>query len=143
VNCNEAMLPEIVADRVARGAEYLVNPANDSWLADRRYSEMQLDIVTLRAIEQGRWLVRASTSGPSTTIDPFGRVTARSEPLSRDVILGSVAPRRAITVYGRVGDLFGFACAGAAAIALVAGVWPRLSARRARRGPRASPAPGA
>src|SRR5262249_47755644 len=76
LTCNEAMLPEIAGRRVAAGATYLVNPSNDSWLADPQYSAQQLDIVTMRAIEQRRYLVRASTSGPSAIIDPYGRIAA-------------------------------------------------------------------
>jgi apolipoprotein N-acyltransferase len=125
VTCNEAMLPEVVARRVAAGAEYVVNPSNDSWLADAQYSEMQFDVVTVRAIEQRRYVVRASTSGPSAVIDPYGRVRVRSQPLTRSVIVGGVRPRRDLTLYQRVGDAFACACAAAVAVALF---------RRRRRG---------
>ncbi|NNL65605.1 MAG: hypothetical protein HKP30_05135 [Myxococcales bacterium] len=119
--CNEAMLPEVVSDRVSAGAAYLVNPSNDSWLADEQYSEMQFDVVTVRAIEQRRYLIRASTSGPSAVVDPWGRVRVRSEPLTRSVIVGGVRPRSDRTLYNRVGDAFAFACAAAVALALILG----------------------
>jgi len=124
--CNEAMLPEVVSRRVSDGAAYLVNPSNDSWLADEQYSEMQFDVVTVRAVEQRRYLVRASTSGPSAVIDPWGRVTVRSEPLTRSVIVGGVRPRTERTLYNRVGDAFGVGCAGVTLVAVL----------RARRRPR-------
>ena len=119
--CNEAMLPEVVSARVSDGAEYVVNPSNDSWLADEQYSEMQFDVVTVRAIEQRRYLVRASTSGPSAVVDPWGRVRVRSEPLTRSVIVGTIAPRRERTLYNRLGDTFAFGCAAAVGLALVTG----------------------
>ncbi len=120
VTCNEAMLPEIVALRVADGAAYLINPSNDSWLADRTYSELQFDIVTVRAIEQRRYLVRASTSGPSAIVDPWGRVLVRTAPLSSAVIGGEIRPRVDRSRYGRVGDAFALACVvGAVAAVLV------------------------
>jgi apolipoprotein N-acyltransferase len=116
--CNEAMLPEIVGRRVAEGAAYLVNPSNDSWLDDRTYSSLQFDIVAMRAVEQRRYLVRASTSGPSAIVDPWGRVQARTEPLTSGVIAGTVRPRLDVSVYGRIGDAFGLLCLAAVAVGL-------------------------
>jgi apolipoprotein N-acyltransferase len=110
VTCNEGMLPEIVSRRVDEGAAYLVNPSNDTWVGDRGFSEMQFDVVLVRAIEQRRTLVRVSTSGPSAIVDPWGRVQARTEPLSRDVLSGAVRSRRDRSLYNRIGDTFAFLC---------------------------------
>jgi apolipoprotein N-acyltransferase len=108
--CNEAMLPEAAADRVAHGATYLVNPSNDSWISDPQYTEQQFDIASLRAIEQRRYLVRVSTAGPSAVIDPFGRVQVRTRSLERDLALGELRPVAERSIYGTVGDLFGASC---------------------------------
>jgi len=110
--CNEAMFPEIAAERVRDGAQYLVNLANDSWLNDRTFSEITLNMVAFRAIEQRRYLVRASTSGPSAIVDPRGRVLARSEPLSAAILTGAIAPHDDLTIYARFGDWFAFGCTG-------------------------------
>lgn len=108
--CNEAMFPQPAAARVAMGAEYLVNPANDSWLGDRKFSEQVFDIVSFRAVEQRRYLVRSSTSGPSAVVDPFGRVLARTKPFTRGWIAAQIRPGSARTVYHRVGDTFAVLC---------------------------------
>ncbi len=117
VICNEAVFPEIVAARVRAGADFLVNLANDTWLGDRKYSLQAFDVVTFRAVEQRRFLVRASTAGPSAVIDPWGRVTVRTEPFTRAAVVGRVAPRQGLTPYARVGDAFAF---GATVVALAA-----------------------
>lgn len=117
--CNEAMLPEVVGARVAAGAEYLVNPSNDTWIADEKFTAQQFHIVSLRAVEQRRWLVRASTSGPSALVDPWGRVVARAEPGASAFLLGRIEPRRDRTVFGRVGDAFAFGCLAVVALALL------------------------
>lgn len=109
--CNEAMLPEVAGARVGEGAEVLVSPSNDGWIEGRGFAEHMFAVVALRAIEQRRFLIRASTSGPSAVVDPWGRVTARTEPFSRAVLRGRVEPRRARSAYGRLGDVFGGTCA--------------------------------
>jgi apolipoprotein N-acyltransferase len=116
--CNEAMLPEVAADRVARGAVYLVNPSNDTWISDPKYVQQQFDIAVFRAIEQRRYLVRASTSGPSAVVDPFGRVLVQTQPLAREYLLGEVRPVRDRSLYGRAGDSFGVLCVLTVAIAI-------------------------
>jgi apolipoprotein N-acyltransferase len=133
--CNEAMLPELARRRVLDGAELLINPSNDSWIAHRNWSRLAFHMALVRAIEQRRYLVRVSTSGPSAIVDPWGRVQIETEPTSRAVIAGRVRPRRELTLYARAGDAFGFGCAAAVALALVA----RAGSRRVRsaRGPAA------
>jgi apolipoprotein N-acyltransferase len=108
--CNEAFLPHVAGARVAAGATYLVSPSNDSWVPHAGFAWQQFDIATLRAVEQRRWLVRVSDSGPSGLVDPFGRVTLHTEPLTRDTLVGSIAARAERSPYGRWGDVFGFAC---------------------------------
>lgn len=120
VVCNEAMLPEVVGRRVAAGAGYILNPSNDTWIPEARFAEQQLDIVTVRAIEQRRPMVRASTSGPSALIDRFGRVRARTELGERTFLTGELRLESTPTPYARVGDLFGLLCALATAGALLA-----------------------
>jgi apolipoprotein N-acyltransferase len=114
VVCNEAMLPEVVAARVDAGAVYLVNPSNDTWITDPQYVEQQLDIAIVRAIEQRRYLVRASTGGPSGVVDPWGRVQVATRAQEREVVMGEIRPSQARTLYGRLGDLFALVCTGLA-----------------------------
>lgn len=126
LTCNEAMLPEVAGRRVAEGAEILVSPSNDSWIRADAWAEQMFDMVMLRAIEQRRFLVRASTSGPSAIVDPWGHVVARTQPFSRDVAWGIVRARSEASLYGRVGDAFGFVC-----VAVLAGaLWYGRSGRR-------------
>jgi apolipoprotein N-acyltransferase len=111
VICNEAFFPRLVAERVRAGAAYLVNLTNDSWLGDDRFSMQALDMGRLRAIEQRRWLVRASTSGPSALVDPWGTVVQASPAFAPATLVGAIAARAERTPYARLGDLFAAACA--------------------------------
>jgi apolipoprotein N-acyltransferase len=108
--CNEAIYPQDAAARAREGAEVLVNLSNDSWVDGTEFAENQLRIAALRAIEQRRWLVRASTSGPSAIVAPTGRVVARTVPHTTAVLTGDIRPRAEVSVYGRYGDAFGWSC---------------------------------
>lgn len=116
--CNESLFPEIVAERVRAGADYLINLSNDSWIPDATFSENTFNMVRARAVEQRRFIIRASTSGPSAVVDPFGRVMARGGVLERAVIAGAVRPLAVQTVYARIGDTFAALCVVSVAVAL-------------------------
>ncbi len=120
VICNEAVFPDIPAARVRDGAAYLVNLANDTWVSDRTFSEQLFDIVSVRAVEQRRYLVRASTSGFSAIVDPWGRPQVASEPFAQVWIAGTVRSADTVTFYCRAGDLFAGACAAVAAAGMLA-----------------------
>jgi apolipoprotein N-acyltransferase len=113
--CNEGMLPEVAGDRVRAGAELLVSPSNDNWIAGEGFAEHYLAVVALRAVEQRRYLVRASTAGPSAVVDPWGRVLVRTPLRSSSLLIGRVRPETQLSVYGRVGDAFALACAASTA----------------------------
>jgi apolipoprotein N-acyltransferase len=125
--CNEAMLPQFAAERVAAGAEYLLNPSNDGWLPHPSHLGQQLDMAALRAVEQRRTLVRSSDVGPSAIVDPWGRVQAQSEPLTRALLRGRIHRARERSFYGETGDVFGLACVALSALGLGASVRRRRS----------------
>lgn len=85
----------------------------------------------MRAIEQGRYLVRAANTGISGVVDPYGRVVRRSELFETTVVTEDVRLLTELTLYGQVGDLPAYLCLVLTAVAMVV-------ARRPRR-PRGSP----
>ena len=125
--CNEAMFGRVVRARMAPGESYLVNLTNDTWVPDMEFAEHQFNIATMRAVEQKRYLVRASTSGPSGIVDPYGRVLKRTDAFSDAVLTGAIRSRSDVTVYHRFGDLFAWICL--AAVVAVAVIFRRRGAR--------------
>jgi apolipoprotein N-acyltransferase len=121
--CNEAMYPADARARVLEGAELLVNLTNDTWTDSAQFSLIAFDMSALRAVEQRRYLIRASTSGPSAIVDPLGRVLSRSGLFAPAVVRGAVVPMELLSPYARVGDLFAYACV--AATALTGAAWMR------------------
>jgi len=111
VICNEVMFAELVTERVQAGAGYLVTLTNDSWLGDVKYAEEAFDMARMRAVEQHRYLVRASTSGPSAIVDPLGRVVTSTANGTRATTAGVIRSSNGLTLYARCGDAFGVLCA--------------------------------
>ena len=75
--CYEAIFPELAQRRVETGANILVNISNDAWFGDSAAPRQHLDLALLRAVEQGRALIRGTNTGISAVIDPRGRVMAQ------------------------------------------------------------------
>jgi len=75
--CYEAIFPELAQQRVTAGANILVNISNDSWFGDSAAPRQHLDVALLRAVEQGRAIIRGTNSGISAVIDPRGRIMAQ------------------------------------------------------------------
>lgn len=124
--CNEGLFPEPAAAHVRAGAAYLAVLANDAWTSSRQYGETALAYSRVRAIEQRRWVVRASTSGPSAIVDPCGTVVARTRTAVEDVVAAAIVPRSDLTTYAVVGDAFAWCCVGLLGLRLlVHGRWTR------------------
>jgi apolipoprotein N-acyltransferase len=110
--CHEIIYPEAIADSVTRGAEILVNIANDSWTQNTSGSvaSQHLAMAVLRSIETRRYLVRAAPTGVSAIVDPFGRVISSIPEGHRGVTTARVAGIDTLTTYVRYGDTFAVAC---------------------------------
>jgi apolipoprotein N-acyltransferase len=91
--------------RRARDAALLVNLTNDAWFANSSAPHQHLQFSRLRAMENGRWLLRAANTGISALIDPDGTIVARARQYETEVLRGEVEPRRGLTPYQRWGDL--------------------------------------
>ena len=120
--CYEAVRPAFVRRMVREGdANLLVSLANDAWFGDSQEPWLHLQMARLRAVEQRRWLVRATNSGISAVVDANGRVVARTGLLTAENLRATVARLEARTWYARVGDWPGWL----AAVAVAAMLWRR------------------
>lgn len=72
--CYEGIFPWLARQRVADGADLLVDISNDGWFRDTPAARQHLYQTTLRALEQNRWLLRGTNTGISCAIDPRGRI---------------------------------------------------------------------
>ncbi len=116
--CYEAIYPGEIRRFAANGAQLFVNISNDGWFGHSAAAEQHLRMARVRAVENRRWIVRATNSGITASIDPYGRIF---RPLQRDVRAAADLPydfRTNETIYTRFGDWFAWLCVLVSAILL-------------------------
>ncbi len=117
--CYEAIYPGEVRRFAANGAQLLLNISNDGWFGRSAAAEQHLHMARVRAVENRRWIVRATNNGYTVSVDPYGRVI---EPLPPDVRAATDLPydfRTDETIYTRFGDWFAWMCVVVSAILLI------------------------
>jgi apolipoprotein N-acyltransferase len=108
--CYEAIYPGEVRRFAANGAELFINISNDGWFGRSAAAEQHLHMARVRAVENRRWMVRATNNGYTASFDPYGRMV---EPLPPDVRAAADLPydfRTGQTIYTRFGDWFAWLC---------------------------------
>ncbi len=118
--CYEVIYPGLIDRFVDAGSELITTITNDAWFGDSSAPAQHFQQAAMRAIEQGRFLVRAANTGISGVVDPLGRVTARSRLFEQASIVADVRWIAGRTVYGRVGDVFAWACVALTLVGLAA-----------------------
>jgi apolipoprotein N-acyltransferase len=111
--CYEAIFPDFVRQFAAAGADLLVNVTNDGWYGRTSAPYQHLAMARFRAVENGRYLVRAANTGISAVVDSRGRLLARTQLFERTYLVREVPLLAGTTFYTRHGDVFAWACFGA------------------------------
>ncbi|MER6311009.1 apolipoprotein N-acyltransferase [Streptomyces sp. NPDC001657] len=103
VICFEVAYDEIVHDTVGAGARALVIQTNNATYGRTGQPEQQLAMSKLRAVEHGRAVVTAATSGISAVVAPNGTVTHRIPEFTQGVVSARIPLRNETTLADRVG----------------------------------------
>jgi len=112
--------------RVLPRANALVNVTNDAWFGHSSARYQHLQILRLRALEAGRYMVRAANDGISAVIGPHGEVIARAQEFVPVTLISEIVPMQGLTPYARVGNWL-VVCLATAALAY--GLWVRNDRR--------------
>lgn len=88
----------------AKQANVLVNISNDAWFGDTVAPHQHLQISQMRALENGRFMLRATNTGISAIIDHRGRVLKRSAQFSPEALSGEFEIREGTTPFTRLGS---------------------------------------
>ena len=109
--CYESVFPDEVRQFAKQGAQVLVNISNDGWYGDSGAYAQHLNQTRMRAVEDHRWLLSATDTGVTASIDPWGRIVARIPRKERTALVAPYALTSVTTFYTRHGDWFAYACA--------------------------------
>jgi apolipoprotein N-acyltransferase len=125
--CYESIFADEVRQFVRNGADVLINISNDGWYGDTSAPWQHLNMVRMRAIENHRWILRATNTGVTSAIDPSGRVVEAAPRHVRTSIQVGFDYEHDITFYAAHGDWFAWLCALVTAIALVLSLRTRFA----------------
>ena len=93
VTSYEVYFSDLVREGVGAGGRIVVNPTLASSYSTSVVPSQSLASARLRAVETGRWVLQASTTGYSAIVSPSGGVTHRSELRESIVLDGDVELR--------------------------------------------------
>lgn len=102
--CYEIVYPGFVRE-FGRDAAFLVTISNDTWFGASWGPWQHLQIARMRALELGRYLVRATNDGVSALIDERGRLLAQSRQFQEDTLVGDVVLMKGTTPFATWGSL--------------------------------------
>jgi apolipoprotein N-acyltransferase len=124
--CYEVVFPELVRQFTAQGANVLMNLSNDGYFGHSEARAQHLAIARMRAVENRRFLIRATNDGVSVVIDPAGRVIQTLpayQQVAAPIRFGLVSEK---TFYSRFGDWFVWCCL---ALGVALGSWELMRRR--------------
>jgi len=85
-------------------AAILVNLSNDAWFGDSAAPHQHLQMARMRAIETGRYLLRATNTGITAIIDEKGNILDQSPQFQPASLSGTARLYDGITPYARFGN---------------------------------------
>ena len=101
--CYEVAYPNLTR-RNASQSDFLVTISNDAWFTGTASPHQHLQMVQMRAKENGRWFIRATNTGITAFIDHNGHIVKRA-PMDKDAVLrGELPAMQGETLYTRLSD---------------------------------------
>jgi len=100
--CYEVVYPELVRLQAAE-ADVLLTISNDTWFGASIGPLQHLQMARMRALENGRFLLRGTNNGVTAVVDPGGRVRARLPQFEAGVLRAEYAAMTGTTPFTRYG----------------------------------------
>ncbi len=103
--CFEETIADIARDLTLQGAKLFISLANNSRFKQTCGVYLASLQTRLRAAENRRYLVRATNTGITQVINPYGKIIAAVKPFERKIITTEVRLSDQKTFYSKYGDL--------------------------------------
>jgi apolipoprotein N-acyltransferase len=101
--CYEIVYPDMVR-RDARDADVIVTISNDTWFGRSIGPLQHLQMAQMRAVENGRYVLRATNNGVTAIIASNGAVVAQAPQFEPFVLTGTFTGMTGATPYAKTGD---------------------------------------
>lgn len=101
--CYEIAYPDVATDALP-GANLLLTASNDTWFGNSIGPLQHMQIAQMRALESGRYLIRATNNGITALVDARGHIIGQLPQFTREVLTGEVLAMQGTTPYSRTGD---------------------------------------
>lgn len=90
--------------RYIEQARFLVNVTNDGWFDGSIEPYQHMQIARMRALESGRYLLRATNTGVTAIVSEKGKIISQAPLSERYAISSAIKPMSGLTPYARMGD---------------------------------------
>lgn len=100
--CYEIMFPELVS-HMAKQANIIVTVSNDAWFGRSIGPDQHLQMAQMRALENGKSIIRATNTGTSAIIDQKGRILTQSDLFQAQSITSNIQLFSGNTLYSKLG----------------------------------------
>lgn len=101
--CYEIVYPDLVAN-TAIDREVILTISNDAWFGASWGPLQHLEMAQMRALETGRYVIRATNNGVSAIITPDGKLAQKSAQFVQALVQGEVTPMTGTTPFMRWGS---------------------------------------
>ena len=101
--CYEVVYPELVRSSVVE-PDLLVTLSNDTWFGRSIGPWQHLQMARMRALENGRGMLRATNNGVTAIINHRGKITASLPQFQQGVLSGHVEIRSGVTPFHQFGS---------------------------------------
>lgn len=101
--CYEIIYPALVSSSV-EDPDLLVTISNDTWFGDSIGPKQHMQMARMRAVEQGRYLLRGTNNGISALVNHRGEVLNTAPISVKTVLRGEVDIMEGQTPYSLLGD---------------------------------------
>jgi apolipoprotein N-acyltransferase len=102
--CYEIVYPALVRSQIV-SSDLLVTISNDSWFGQSIGPLQHLQMARMRALENGRYLVRGTNNGVSAIIDERGKIIAQTRQFEAATLVGDAMRYTGQTPFTRFGSL--------------------------------------
>lgn len=101
--CYEIVYADLVAERAA-GAEVILTISNDAWFGDSLGPQQHMQMAQMRALENGRYVIRSTNNGITGVINPQGVIEAQIPQFVSAILRSQVTAHTGTTPYTRWGS---------------------------------------